>query len=73
MPNSPEGYFYLMNVCGELGKPCPDDDHIEGITSCQFSSKESSMGHSLGKLDHQTLRYILLDNLVFLIVMTLNS
>lgn len=49
---------YYINVCGELGIQCPDDDSVRGVAVCQTMVGNSSWGHVLGKTDHQELKYV---------------
>lgn len=47
---------YYINVCGELGIQCPDDESVRGVAVCQTMVGNSSWGHVLGKTDHQELK-----------------
>lgn len=54
-PGSRPMRFYI-NVCGELGIQCPDDESVRGVAVCQTMVGNSSWGHVLGKTDHQELK-----------------
>jgi hypothetical protein len=47
---------YWINVCGQIGIQCPDEDHVKNVGGCQtfFGSKQA---HVIGKTDQQELRY----------------
>lgn len=47
-----ESYQYFLNVCGELGVPCPHE--IDNVAVCQL---QGSAGYILGRPTHQILRY----------------
>ncbi|XP_056014073.1 cation-independent mannose-6-phosphate receptor-like [Ostrea edulis] len=49
---------YFINVCGELGIQCPDEDHVKGVAVCQTMVGNSSWGHVSGTTDHQQLKFV---------------
>ncbi|XP_062610067.1 cation-independent mannose-6-phosphate receptor-like [Saccostrea cucullata] len=56
--SSPHSLKYFINVCGELGIQCPDEDHVRGVAVCQTMVGNSGWGHVLGNTDHQVLKYV---------------
>ena len=48
-------YEYFINVCQELGIPCPQDVHA---SVCQLKRDDPTFGRQLGNKDNMKLRYI---------------
>ena len=61
-------YRYYLNICNmdeDDGLRCPEEEDSRNVSACQRKESETKFAEIIGKMDKQTLRYVLfLSNLI---------